>query len=132
MILVPTSGSDTDAVVFETALVAARPCQAHLEFFHVRVSAGEALRYREHARFARGKALRGALGELEEESARRWEAAPPRTRAVASRIPSSHRGAALGPVPIYAVITRERARQRSLAPHVSYPSRGRLAVTAIP
>jgi nucleotide-binding universal stress UspA family protein len=74
-ILVPTSGSDTDAVVFETALVAARPCQAHLEFFHVRVSAGEALRYREHARFARGKALRGALGELEEESARRWEAA---------------------------------------------------------
>ena len=45
-ILVPTSGSETDAVVFETALAAARPCQAHLEFFHVRVSAGEALRYR--------------------------------------------------------------------------------------
>ena len=42
-ILVPTSGSETDAVVFETALAAARPCQAHLEFFHVRVSAGEAL-----------------------------------------------------------------------------------------
>jgi nucleotide-binding universal stress UspA family protein len=74
-ILVPTSGSETDAVVFETALAAARPCQAHLEFFHVRVSAGEALRYREHASFARGKALRSALRELKEESEKRWEAA---------------------------------------------------------
>lgn len=74
-ILVPTSGSGTDAVVFETALAAARPCQAHLEFFHVRVSAGEALRYRQHASFARGKALRGALRELKEESEKRWEAA---------------------------------------------------------
>jgi nucleotide-binding universal stress UspA family protein len=74
-ILVPTSGSETDAVVFETALAAARPCQAHLEFFHVRVSAGEALRYRQHASFARGKALRSALRELKEESEKRWKAA---------------------------------------------------------
>jgi nucleotide-binding universal stress UspA family protein len=74
-ILVPTSGSETDAVVFETALAAARPCQAHLEFFHVRVSAGEALRYREHASFARGKALRGVLRELKDESENRWQAA---------------------------------------------------------
>jgi nucleotide-binding universal stress UspA family protein len=74
-ILVPTSGSDTDGVVFETALAAARPCQAHLEFFHVRVSEGEALRYREHASFARGEALRGALRELKEEAAKRWETA---------------------------------------------------------
>jgi nucleotide-binding universal stress UspA family protein len=74
-ILVPTSGSETDAVVFETALAAARPCQAHLEFFHVRVSAGEALRYMPHASFARGKALRGVLRELKEESEKRWEAA---------------------------------------------------------
>ena len=74
-ILVPTSGSETDAVVFETALAAARPCQAHLEFFHVRVSPGEALRYREHASFARGKALRSALQELKDEAEKRWEAA---------------------------------------------------------
>jgi nucleotide-binding universal stress UspA family protein len=74
-ILVPTSGSETDAVIFETALAAARPCQAHLEFFHVRVSAGEALRYREHASFARGKALRSALQELKDEAEKRWEAA---------------------------------------------------------
>jgi nucleotide-binding universal stress UspA family protein len=74
-ILVPASGSETDAVVFETALAAARPCQAHLEFFHVRVSAGEALRYTPHASFARGKALRGVLHELEDESKNRWQAA---------------------------------------------------------
>jgi nucleotide-binding universal stress UspA family protein len=74
-ILVPASGSETDAVVFETALVAARPCQAHLEFFHVRVSAGEALRYMEHASFARGKALHNVLRELKDESENRWQAA---------------------------------------------------------
>jgi hypothetical protein len=79
-ILVPASGSETDAVIFETALAAARPCKAHLEFFHVRVSAGEALRYSEHACFARGKALRNALRELKEESEKRWEAAQCRVR----------------------------------------------------
>jgi nucleotide-binding universal stress UspA family protein len=42
-ILVPASGSETDAIVFETALAAARLCQAHLVFFHIRVSSGEAL-----------------------------------------------------------------------------------------
>lgn len=74
-ILVPASGSETDAIVFETALAAARPCQAHLEFFHVRVSSGEALRYTPHASFARGKALRGVLQELKQELQNRWEAA---------------------------------------------------------
>jgi nucleotide-binding universal stress UspA family protein len=63
-VLVPASGSDTDAVVFETALAAARPCRAHLEFFHLRVSSGEALRYTPHASFARGKGLHNALQEL--------------------------------------------------------------------
>jgi len=74
-ILVPASGSETDAIVFETALVAARPCQAHLEFFHVRVRSGEALRYTPHASFARGKALRGVLQELKDEAEDRWQAA---------------------------------------------------------
>ena len=32
-VLVPTSGSDTDSVVFETALAAARQCRSHLESF---------------------------------------------------------------------------------------------------
>jgi len=43
-ILVPTGGSDTDFVVFETALAVAQLFRAHLEFFQVRVDAGEAAR----------------------------------------------------------------------------------------
>jgi nucleotide-binding universal stress UspA family protein len=74
-ILVPASGSDTDAVVFETALAAARPQHAHIEFFHVCVSAGEALRYMPHASFARGDALHNVLQELKQESEHRSDAA---------------------------------------------------------
>src|SRR5215467_11733679 len=74
-ILVPASGSDTDAVVFETALAAARPQRAHLEFFHVCVSAGEALRYMPHASFARGDGLHNVLQELKQESEHRSDAA---------------------------------------------------------
>jgi nucleotide-binding universal stress UspA family protein len=44
-ILVPTGGSDTVFVLFETALAVAQLFRAHLEFFHVRVDAVEALRY---------------------------------------------------------------------------------------
>jgi nucleotide-binding universal stress UspA family protein len=67
-ILVPTGGSDTDFVVFETALAVAQLFRAHLEFFHVRVDAGEALGYSPHATFARGRGLRNALDDLEQES----------------------------------------------------------------
>ena len=73
-ILVPASGSDTDAVVFETALAAARPCRAHLAFFHVRVNSGDALRYTPHAAFARGQGLRNALQELRHDAESRSEA----------------------------------------------------------
>lgn len=74
-ILVPASGSDTDAVVFETALAAARPCRAHLEFFHLRVSSGGALRYTPHVGLARGKALHNVLQDLHEEAEQRSQAA---------------------------------------------------------
>ena len=67
-ILVPTGGSDTDLVVFETALAAARLFRAHLEFFHVRVDAGEALTYSPHASFARGQGLRKAIEDQLQES----------------------------------------------------------------
>lgn len=63
-ILVPTSGSSTDDVVFGTALAAARLFQAHLDFCHIRVDAGEALRHVPHAGFARGAGLRDALDTL--------------------------------------------------------------------
>ena len=63
-ILVPTSGSNTDDAVFGTALAAARLFAAHLDFCHVRVDAGEAIRYIPHAGFASGAALREALDTL--------------------------------------------------------------------
>src|SRR3974377_1228977 len=73
-ILVPTGGSDTDFVVFETALALAQLFIAHLEFFHVRVDAAEALRYLPHATFARGRGLRNALDERDQESQARSRA----------------------------------------------------------
>jgi nucleotide-binding universal stress UspA family protein len=73
-ILVPTGGSDTDFVVFAAALAAAQLFRAHLEFFHVRVDAGEALRYSPHATFARGRGLRNALDDQEQESQARSRA----------------------------------------------------------
>jgi hypothetical protein len=66
-ILVPTGGSDTDFVVFETALAVAQLFRAHLEFFHARVDAAEGLRYSPHATFACGRGVRNALDDLERE-----------------------------------------------------------------
>ena len=71
-ILVSTGGSDTDFVVFETALAVARLFGAHLEFFHVRIDAAEALRYSPHATFARGQGLRNALDYRKQESQARY------------------------------------------------------------
>src|SRR5262245_54068880 len=73
-ILVPTGGSDTDFVLFETALAVAQLFKAHLEFFHVDVNPGEALRYSAHARFARGPGLRKALDDHKQESQARSRA----------------------------------------------------------
>jgi nucleotide-binding universal stress UspA family protein len=84
-IFVPASGTDTDTVVFETALAAARPFRAHLEFFHLRVSSGEALRFTPHASFARGQGLRNALHELHQESESRSEAAERHVRDICKR-----------------------------------------------
>lgn len=63
-ILVPASGSNTDSVVFAAGLAAARLYDAHLEFYHVHISPGEALAQSEHARYLRGRALHDAVSEL--------------------------------------------------------------------
>ena len=63
-ILVLIGGGDRDQVVLQTALAAALPFSAHLEFLHICVSPGEAARY-DHAEFASGLALRNALEELD-------------------------------------------------------------------
>jgi nucleotide-binding universal stress UspA family protein len=70
-ILVPVGGSDTDQVVFETALAVARPLMAHLEFLHIHVDAAEAALHTPHLEFARGAALRNALRDLGQEGERR-------------------------------------------------------------
>jgi nucleotide-binding universal stress UspA family protein len=66
--LVPIGGSNTDGAVLTTALVAAGPFAAHLQFLHVRVSVDEAAQYTPHLDFAIGPALREALQELETQS----------------------------------------------------------------
>jgi nucleotide-binding universal stress UspA family protein len=64
-ILVLIGGSERDQVVFETAMAAARPLSAHLDFLHIHVGPGEAARRSSGAEFARGAALRGALQSLD-------------------------------------------------------------------
>jgi len=68
-ILVPTSGSATDQSVFGTALAAARPLTAHLEFLHVHLTAGVAALHTPHVDFLQGAAVGTALAELSRESA---------------------------------------------------------------
>ncbi len=60
-ILVPTSGNDTDQRVFAIALSIARPLGAHIEFFHVRLSACEAAVHSPHVEFCVGPAISNAL-----------------------------------------------------------------------
>jgi nucleotide-binding universal stress UspA family protein len=64
-ILIPIGGSDTDGVLLETALAAARPFAAHMQFLHVRIDVGEAAQHTPHMEFASGPALRDALQQLE-------------------------------------------------------------------
>jgi len=57
-------GGDRDEIIFRTALAAAVPLSAHLDFLHVHVSAGKAARYN-RVEFAMGDALRHVLDRLE-------------------------------------------------------------------
>jgi nucleotide-binding universal stress UspA family protein len=70
-LLVPTSGSDTDQVVFATALAAARPLGAHLEFLHLRLNPSEATTFIPHVEFAQGAALRAAMHHFDADQQRR-------------------------------------------------------------
>jgi nucleotide-binding universal stress UspA family protein len=69
-ILVPTSGSSTDEPVFATALAAARAVNAHLDFYHVRLSSGQAAARAPHVAFCVGEALPAALHVLTEDTER--------------------------------------------------------------
>ncbi|HEY6927967.1 MAG TPA: universal stress protein [Steroidobacteraceae bacterium] len=63
-IFVPVSGSDTDARVFATALAIARPFGAHLRFYHLHLSAGEAAARAPQVDHAMGQALASSLEYL--------------------------------------------------------------------
>ena len=63
-ILVPTSGSRSDDSVFATALAVARPLDAHLEFYHLRLTVYEAAVRAPHVQFCRGRAMTDALEHL--------------------------------------------------------------------
>jgi len=74
-ILVPAGGSDTDELVFATALAAARPFSAHLQFVHIYVNPGQAAINTPHVEFASGAALVDALGQLQNKANDRSAAA---------------------------------------------------------
>ena len=84
-ILVPVGGSDTDQVVFQTALAIARPLAAHLEFLHIHVGAGEAALHTPHVAFARGAALRNALNDLAQQGESRAATAAHNVREFCAR-----------------------------------------------
>jgi nucleotide-binding universal stress UspA family protein len=74
-ILVPASGSSTDEPVFATALAAAQALAAHLDFYHVRLSADQAAARAPYVAFCVGEALPAALQVLTEDTSRLSEAA---------------------------------------------------------
>jgi len=64
-ILVLIGGSDRDKVIFQTALAAAVPLSAHLDFLHVQVPAETAAKFDSHVQFAMGAGLQNALDHLD-------------------------------------------------------------------
>jgi len=64
-LLVPIAGSDSDWAVLTTAQLIAKPLAAHIGFYHVRLSAGEAAARAPHVDFCVGPALPKALAQLE-------------------------------------------------------------------
>lgn len=74
-ILVPASGSTTDEPVFATAGAAAQALAAHLDFYHVRLSGGQAAARAPHAAFCVGAAIPAMLELLTDDTERLSKAA---------------------------------------------------------
>jgi nucleotide-binding universal stress UspA family protein len=74
-ILVPASGGAKDEPVFATAFAAAQALTAHLDFYHIRLSEGQAAARVPHVDFCIGAALPAALHVLAEDTAHLSEAA---------------------------------------------------------
>jgi len=67
-VLVPATGSVSDEAVFGTALLAARPFAAHLEFLHVRVDVTDVVISMSTGGLGGGGAVQGVVDKLELES----------------------------------------------------------------
>ncbi len=74
-ILVAASGSGSDTPVFETALAAARPSAAHLDFLHILPRIGDATVNTPHADFAMGRGATAVVERVRTEITRRSRAA---------------------------------------------------------
>lgn len=80
-ILALVGGGERDAVILQTALAAARPLAAHVDFLHVHVPAAQAARH-DGTAFARGAGLRNALEELDKDACSFAELAARNVRAL--------------------------------------------------
>ena len=67
-LLVPATGAADDAAVFATALLAARPFSAHLEFLHVRVDVTDIVISMSTGGLGGGGAVQGVVDKLEAEA----------------------------------------------------------------
>ncbi len=74
-ILVPFGGGPGAIEILDAAAVVGRRLGAHLDFYHVNISPGEAAMLIPHAGFAMGDALRDMLARLRTELTRRAQAA---------------------------------------------------------
>ena len=114
-IFVPTSGAETDRSVLETALAAGRVLDAHLDLFHVDLSAGEASAHA-HLEFCQGPELADALGPLSQhEKARSVRARKHfETFCAANRIPVYNAPGGVGEVSASWLQQTDRASERLL------------------
>ena len=67
-LLVPATGAAADEAVFQTALMAARPFAAHVEFLHVRVDVTEVVISMSSGGLGGGGAVQGVVDKLEAET----------------------------------------------------------------
>ena len=86
-ILVAASGGDSDTTVFETALAAAEPVSAHLQFLHILPTLGDAALNTPHTDFAMGRGLVKSLEGVKTEIVRRSRAAERHFREFCERHP---------------------------------------------
>lgn len=79
-ILVPMGGSQSDDAVLPLALATGRRLGAHLDFYHLRLGAADAVPYVPHAEFLIGDALTDAFEAIGRQAAERSVAASDRFR----------------------------------------------------